>query len=113
MVQKRVEDVMKIGDIYSPPPQITTPGSSAADAQSSSALRNRPAATESRPALDRSELSSVASLVSRPSDLQTAERAERVARLRAEFETGRYEPDAAKISKALVQSALDTTASGR
>lgn len=112
-VQQRVEDVMKIGDIYSPPPQIATHGSSAADSQSSSALRNRAAATESKPALDRSELSSVASLASRSSDLQSTERAERVARLKAEFEAGRYEPDTAKISKALVQSALDSTASGR
>ena len=95
---------MKIGDVYSAAAQITTSGTQKSDGQASG-VRNRQALTESSSRSDRSE-SSVANLMSAATDTHSAARAERVARLRSEFLAGRYEPDSAQISRAMVQSAL-------
>lgn len=96
---------MKIGDVYSAAAQITTSGTQRSDGQASG-VRNRQALTESSSRSDRSELSSVANLMSAATDTHSTARVERVARLRSEFLAGRYEPDSAQISRAMVQSAL-------
>lgn len=96
---------MKIGDVYSAAAQITTSVAQKTDGQTSG-VRNRQALTEASYRSDRSDLSSVASLMSAATDTNSAARAERVARLRSEFLAGRYEPDSAMISRAMVQSAL-------
>jgi anti-sigma28 factor (negative regulator of flagellin synthesis) len=97
---------MKVGDVYSAAAQIAASGTQKTDGQTSG-VRNRQAqTTEASYRSDRSELSSVANLMSASSEMHSAARAERVARLRSEFLAGRHEPDSALISRAIVQSAL-------
>src|SRR5689334_15372583 len=105
-MSRRVEDAMKIGDVYSAAAQIAAPITPKTEDQTS-AVRSRSAATESSYRSDRSELSSIANLLSAAPDTQSAARAERVARLRTDFLAGTYEPDSAQISRSLVQSAID------
>jgi hypothetical protein len=102
-VQKQVENVMKIGDIYSASTQISTPGT-AAEAQS--AGRSRDDLSVRKHLSDRSELSQIAALVS-DTDSHIAARAARLGQLRADFAAGRYEPDSARIGAALIQAAID------
>ena len=95
---------MKIGDIYTAPQQLT--GGRVAEEQSSGA-RTRAALGERVTASDHSELSSVATLA-HTTGYATEDRTARIAHFRAEFDAGRYEPDVTKLSRVLVQSALDS-----
>ena len=103
---------MKIGDLYSATAQIASPATPKTDAQTAG-VRGRNSTTAPEYASDRTELSSVASRLSSSTDIQNSDRAAKVAQLRSQFLAGRYEADSTLISRALVQSALDSGIAGR
>ena len=59
---------------------------------------------------DRAELSGLAGKIARATSVDAKERAEKVERLRLEVAEGRYHPNAAEISKAIVNDALTSAA---
>ena len=60
---------------------------------------------------DRAELSGLAGKIAHASAIDAKQRAETVERLRVEVAQGRYRPDAAEISKGIVNEALSNAAS--
>jgi flagellar biosynthesis anti-sigma factor FlgM len=100
---------MKIND-HSDLSGIPAPGTKGASGVDSHG-RTEGSREADRSGSDRAELSGLAGKIAHASAIDAKQRAERVEHLRVEVAQGRYRPDAAEISKGIVNEALSNAAS--
>ena len=91
---------MKIGEGYNQ--QVNASAKKAQEQQGTAPVE--PKKAEKR---DESEISSAATLLDKALEAPSQERSARVARLTELYKSGKYEPDAEKISRALVENMLE------
>jgi anti-sigma28 factor (negative regulator of flagellin synthesis) len=102
-VKGKVESVMRINDGYNH--QIAA-SPSRLDETARSEQRSQ-AAPQSGPDRDRTEVSSLASLVSRSITSTSSERSARIAELKQLYRAGEYQPDVQQTASNLIAAAIE------
>lgn len=97
----KIDDLSNVGG-------VAPPGAKGAGAVESGGRQDAGRAAE-RSGTDRAELSGLAGKIAQATSIDAKQRAEKVERLKVEVAEGRYQPDAAAITRGILDDALSSS----